>query len=200
MPTSKQSPVQPDQHGHRAEQEQHVADPGERRFRCHALDLADVVVDARHDVAQSRLRVVARRQTLQVLVQLAPHVEEDLRRHARVLEPAYDVEHEPNGPDDDEELDDARERGEIAPDERLVDERFGEVREPQREARARQAHREHDEEPPPIGNDVLGTPAGSRARPQCRAAPARAGGGKSSSRVMSPSSVIVRSSLKVVLS
>ena len=37
-----------------ADEEQHVADPGQRGLRGDALDLADVVVDARDDVAEAR--------------------------------------------------------------------------------------------------------------------------------------------------
>ena len=40
-------PVEPDHHHEAADQEQDVADPGQRRFGGDALDLADVVVDAR---------------------------------------------------------------------------------------------------------------------------------------------------------
>ena len=76
----------------RADEEQHVADPGERGLRGDALDLADVVVDARHDVAEPRARVEARRQPLQVAVHLQPHVEQDVGRHARVAKAADDVQ------------------------------------------------------------------------------------------------------------
>ena len=48
----EQPHVEPGQHHDRAAQEQHVADPGQRRLRRDPLDLADVVVDARHDVAE----------------------------------------------------------------------------------------------------------------------------------------------------
>ena len=41
-----------------------------------------------------RARVEARRQPLQVPVQRQPHVEQDLRRHARVAQPADDVQRE----------------------------------------------------------------------------------------------------------
>ena len=42
----RQPPVEPHQHHDAADQEQDVADPGQRRLGGHALDLADVAVDA----------------------------------------------------------------------------------------------------------------------------------------------------------
>ena len=42
----EEAPVEPEQHAHRARQEGHVAEPGERRVREHALDFAHVVVES----------------------------------------------------------------------------------------------------------------------------------------------------------
>ena len=90
----EQPQVEPGEHADGADEEQHVADPRQRGLRGDALDLADVVVDARHDVAEPRARVEPRRQALQMAVHLEPHVEQDVRRHARVAQPADHVEHE----------------------------------------------------------------------------------------------------------
>ena len=106
----EQSSVEPDQHRDRADEEQHVAEPGERRFGRDPLDLADVVVDSRHDVAEPRAGVEARRQLMEVAVHRQPHVEEDVGRDARVAKAAEHVQAEarraksrrtarPDGPD-----------------------------------------------------------------------------------------------------
>ena len=76
------------------DEEQHVADPRERGLRRDPLDLADVAVDAREDVAQPRAGVEARRQPLQMAIHLQAHVEQDVRGHARVAQAADDVQHE----------------------------------------------------------------------------------------------------------
>ena len=75
----KESPIQVEQPRDRSDERDHVAEPGERRFRYDALDFADVTVDAGDDVAERGAGVEARRQTLEVAIQLQAHVEQDIR-------------------------------------------------------------------------------------------------------------------------
>ena len=56
----RQPPVEPHQHHDAAHEEQHVAHPGQGRLGGHALNLADVAVETRHDIAHARARVEAR--------------------------------------------------------------------------------------------------------------------------------------------
>ena len=150
----RQPPVEPDHHHQAAGEEQHVADPRQRRFRRDALDLADVVVEARDDVAEPRARVEARRQPLQVFVERQPHVEQDLRRHARVAKPADDVEHEAEQAERDEPADDAAQGAEVAADERGVDQVLRQVGNRQRRRGADQADQQHEHQAPPIRNEI----------------------------------------------
>lgn len=74
----EQPRVEPHQRRHGAGEEEHVADPGQRGLGGHLLDLADIVVDARHDVAEPGPGVEPRRQPLQVPEHGQAHVEEDV--------------------------------------------------------------------------------------------------------------------------
>ena len=109
----EEPPIEPDQNRHGAGEKEHVADPGERRLRRDPLDLADVIVDARDDVAEPRACVEPRRQPLQVFVEVAPHVEQDVRRDTRVLQSADDGQHESGGAGRDEHEHDALQRAEV---------------------------------------------------------------------------------------
>ena len=88
----KQTHVHPDEDGDGADQEQDVSDPRERGLRGDPLDFTDVVVDARHDVAEACAGVETRRQSLQMAVHRQAHLEQDVRRDARVAEPAHHVQ------------------------------------------------------------------------------------------------------------
>ena len=70
--------IQPEQDPHRPQQIRDVSQPRQKALGNHALNLADVVVDARHDVADRGTRVEAGREPLQVPVQGQAHVEEDV--------------------------------------------------------------------------------------------------------------------------
>ena len=102
------------------------------------------------DVAKPGARVEARRQPLQVRVERQAHVEQDLRRHARVAQAARHVEDEAEHAERGEPVDDAPQRVEIAADQRVIDEVFREIRNDQRRRRADQADREDEDQPPPV--------------------------------------------------
>ena len=155
----EQPQVEPRQHDDGADQEQHIADPGERRLRGDTLDFADIVVDARHDVAEPRPRVEARRQPVQVPVHLQPHVEQDVCRDARVAQPADHVQHEADERDAGESSADVRSsaagRGRAARDRRSPREMSGSSSErpvlsrlsESTSARRRQVRRDEPERP-----------------------------------------------------
>ena len=128
----EQPHVEPDHHADRSAQEQDVADPRERSLRRHALDLPDVVVESRHDIAQPRAGEEAGREPLEVAVEIEPHVEQDLRRHLRVAQAAGDVEEETQEGESDEQRDDAHEDGSVAGEQRVVDQAAGQQRDDQR--------------------------------------------------------------------
>ena len=150
----EQPRVEPEHHGGRPGQEQQVADPRERGLGRHALDLADVVVEARHDVAQPRAGVEAGRKLLQAAVQVQPHVEQDLRRHAGVAQAAGDVQQETEDGQADEGRDDAHEHRPVAGEQRVVDQVAGQQRHDQRRRRAGETERHHQGEAPPVRRDV----------------------------------------------
>src|SRR5262249_7855151 len=128
----------------------------------HALDLAHVVVEARHDVAERRPRVEARREPLQVAVDVEPHREEDVGRGPGVEKSARDVENEAGGGEAEERADDADGRGAVAAEERAVHEVAGQERNEERERGAREAQEEDGGEAGPVGSNVGGGPAQQR--------------------------------------
>ena len=77
-----------------ADQEDHVAQHGEQRIGGDALDFADVVVEARDQVAESPFRVEARREGLQVAIEGQAHVEQHGGGDADVLIARQDVQQE----------------------------------------------------------------------------------------------------------
>ena len=150
----KQPHVEPDHHADRPGQEQQVSDPRERGLGRHALDLADVVVQARHDVAQPGAGVEAGREALQMAVQIEPHVEQDLRRHAGVAQTAGDVQQEAEQGQADEQRDDAHQHGPVAGEQRVVDQVARQQRDDQRRRGAGEAENHHEGEAPPVRRDV----------------------------------------------
>ena len=118
----EQADVEPREHRDRAAQEEHVADPGQRGLRGDALDLADVVVDARHDVANAGAGMETGGQALQMAVHLQPHVEQDVGRHARVAQAADHVHDEARGGDRGEQHGDANQGREVAANQGAVEE------------------------------------------------------------------------------
>ena len=146
--------VEPEHRADAAGEEQHVARPREQRFGRDALNLADVVVHAREDVAERRARVEPRRQLLQMTVEREPHVEQDVRRHARVAETGERRQREAGDRGQREQADDAVQRAQIAPDERAVHERLRQIRQHQRQRRADEAERCDQRQTPPVGHDI----------------------------------------------
>ena len=146
--------VEPEHRRDAAGKEQEVAAPCEQRLRGDTLDLADVVVDPREDVAERRPRVEPRRQPLQVAVQREPHVEQDLGRDARVAEAGERGQREARNRGQREQTDGAVERAEIAADERPVDQRLREIRQHERQPGTDDAQRCDERQPPPIWKDI----------------------------------------------
>ena len=87
------------------------------------------------------------------------HVEEDLRRRARIAQPRDHVQPEGEHRDPREHRHDARERGRIAPEEGGVDQVLAEVGDVEREGGARQAEGEHQDQPLRVGTDEAEGPA-----------------------------------------
>ena len=151
----RQPPVEPHHHHEAAGQEQHVADPGQRRFGGDTLNLADVAVDARDDVAEPRARIEPRRQPLQVLVERQPHVEQDVRRHARVAQAADDVQHEAEHAERRKPQDDAAQRREVAADRAPWSIRsFVRYGHRERRRRADEADGEDERQPAPVRRQI----------------------------------------------
>ena len=151
----EQPRIEPDQHADRSHQEQHVAEPGKRRLRRDALNLADVVVDARHDVAEPGARVKTRRQALQVPVHHQPHVEQDVCRHPRVAKAAHYVQRETDDRDQGKQADEAEEAAGVVAEQGAVEHVAREQRQVQRHDGAGQAQRHHHGQTTPVGNDQV---------------------------------------------
>ena len=150
----EEPPVEPQEHPDRPDQECHVPDPRQRRVREHPLDLADVVVDPRHDLAERGPREESRRQTVQVPVQRHAHVEKDLGRDLRVAHPADEVEHKAGQRDRREETDDPHQGVRVLPQQRVINEGAGEEGDVERERGAREVDGQDDGEPALVGREV----------------------------------------------
>ena len=152
-------PVEPHEHRETAGQEQDVAEPRQRHLRDDALNLADVVVDPRDDVAEAHRRIEARRQALEVLVEVAPHVEQNLGRHARIAETAHDAQHEAGRAGGEKQRDRHAKRCRVARHQRVVDEDLREVRQKEGQRGADQADGDDGRETAAIGEDVPERPS-----------------------------------------
>ena len=150
----QQPQVEVRQHDDRPDQEQHVPHPREHDLGRHPLDLADVVVQPRHDVAEPGPRVEPRREPLQVAVEGQAHVEEDVRRDPRVAQPAPHVEPEPGRGDRDEDEHDEAQGPGVASEDRPVDQRPGQQRDDEREAGGDEAEHHHQGQLPPVGPEI----------------------------------------------
>ena len=150
----EEAPVEPEQHAHRARQEGHVAEPGERRVREHALDFAHVVVDPRHDLAERGAREEARREAVQVPVDGHAHVEENLGRDLRVTHPADEVQDEAGRGDQGEEDDDPHQGVRVLAEEGVVDEGAREEGDVEGEGGAGEVESQDDREAALVGKDA----------------------------------------------
>ena len=103
---------------------QRAARPCQQRFRGDALNLADVVVDARQDVAERHPRIEPRRQPLQMPIDGEPHVEQDVRRHTRVAKSRECGQRESRNRGEREQGDGRVQRRQVAADQRPVDQRL----------------------------------------------------------------------------
>src|SRR2546427_12658312 len=87
-------------------------------------------------------------------VEREPHVEQDVRRHARVAETGERRQREAGDRGQREQADDAVQRAQIAPDERAVHERLRQVGQYQRQRRADEAERRDQRQTAPVGDDI----------------------------------------------
>ena len=153
--------VEPDEDRGRADEKQHVSDPGQGGLGGDPLDLTDVIVDARHDVAKSRACVKAGREPLQVTVERQPHVEEDLGRDSRIQKTAGDVEDEPRERDARKEQHEPPERRGVAAQQGHVDQIAREEWHEERKRGTQQAQAKDETQPAPVGGDICeGAPKG----------------------------------------
>ena len=200
----RQPGVEPEHGCEAASEEQDVAGPREERFSGDALDLADIVVDAREHVAERRPRVEPRRQPLQMAVERQPHVEEHGGRDSRVPQARHRSQREARDRRGGEPADDLVERPRVAPDERPIDQNFREVGERQRNHGADQAQAGNDGEAGAVRSEIADRapelPPTARAPRYCEVEALAAGGTTMSSVVVSASSVIVRRYLYVAAS
>ena len=72
----KETPVQAQHDGDTADEEHHVAENAEQCIGGNPLDLTNVAVEARHEIAQTETGVEARREPLQVAEKRQPHIKE----------------------------------------------------------------------------------------------------------------------------
>ena len=91
---------------------------------------------------------------LKVPVERQPHVEQNVRRHARIAETGEGREREASRGGQRKERNGPVQCTEVAPDERAIDERFREIGHRQRERRADDAQRSDEREATPIRDDV----------------------------------------------
>ena len=125
-PDQEESQVEHREHADRPDQEQDVAHPRQDDLSRDPLNLPNIGIEARHDVAKPGSGVEARRECLQVAVERQPHIEEDVRGHPRIPEPAPDVEPESERGDPDKRDHDGSECATVAAENGVVDEPSGE--------------------------------------------------------------------------
>ncbi len=89
-----------------------------------------------------------------MLVELQPHVEQNVCRHARVTETAHDVENEAEDAQCREPEDDALKRPEVATDEGRVDEVFRQIGDGECGRGADEADDQDEREPVPVGPEI----------------------------------------------
>ncbi len=158
----EQPPVEPQHHRHAADEEQHVAEHREQGIRGSPLHVADVVVQAGHEVPQPEAGVEAWRQGLQVAEQRDADVVQHGRRQRDVAIAGEDVEHIAGNGRGDHQARNLDQRGHVPAQQRLVDQELGYVGLGQAEHRRKDADHEHQYEPPDIG---------AHERPQPRVRP-----------------------------
>ena len=150
----QQPEVQVGQHDDRPDEEQHVPHPRQHHLGRHALNLADIVVQPRHDVAEPGPRMEPRRQLLQMAVEGQTHVEEDVGRHPGVAQPAPDVQAEPGRGNRDEQQHHQAQGAGVTGENRAVDQRAGQQRHQEREGGGDEAEHHHQEQLPPVGPQI----------------------------------------------
>ena len=90
----EQQRIKHQQNHHGTNEKQHAAHPGQCNIGGNPLNLTDVVVEPRYNLAQRHVRVKTRRQRLQVSEERQPHVEQNVGRHFGVAQPAEHIDGE----------------------------------------------------------------------------------------------------------
>ena len=142
-----------------ANQKHEVGEHAQQTVRRNALDLGYIIIDARNYIAQLGPRPETRRKRLQVPVQRQAHVKKHAGRDADVLIAGQDVQHKSHHGDAEHQPAHDHEHVQISLQQRVVDEKFRNIRLQQPESRGGDARQEHQNQAPPVGEDEAQRPA-----------------------------------------
>ena len=149
----KQPRTQRDHDGGAANQKHDVREHAQQAVRRDPLHLGDIIINARDHIAQFGARPETRRKRLQMPVQRQAHVKKHRGRDADVLIARQDVQHESQDRDAEHQPADDQQHAQIVLQQRVVDEKFRDVRLQQAETGGRDAGQQHQHQAGPIGDD-----------------------------------------------
>ncbi|MNZ49272.1 hypothetical protein D3C78_670340 [compost metagenome] len=145
----RQLPGQCQQQRQRADQTDHAGDGGEQRIHGEALDLGDVAIQPRHQIADAPAAEEGRRQRLQMAIQRIAQGEQDAPGQPRMQVPIDAGQRGADKPDQDHRHGDPRQHREIAGEQAVVDQHLGQpgLRQHQQRGAERQAEQAEDGQP-----------------------------------------------------
>src|SRR4029077_6669220 len=149
----EEAPIEQGHEDETADEEEHVGEYGEQRVGADALDFADVIVDARDDVAEFGLGEEARRELLKVAEDREAHVEKDLGGEADVAIAGSDVHGETDDGDDDHQRSNLAEGAHVVAEQSVVDEEPRNVGLRESDGGGEQAQERDEREAAPVGRD-----------------------------------------------